>query len=115
MSLRLGRTIRILRETRGMKLAKLASETGLSNPYLSLVERGERQPSLDSLRKISAKLGVPSEALVLAGMGEQPSLTTTDDATNQIMKSVNQMIDMENRLKELIGSEDEQQAEENHA
>ena len=54
----LGRNIRALRRTRAMTLAELADLCGLSVGFLSHVERGRKKPSLSTLQKISAALGM---------------------------------------------------------
>lgn len=54
----LGREIRGLRKARGMTLAVLASESGLSIGYLSLLERDLATPSIKALHAVSRALGV---------------------------------------------------------
>ena len=57
-----------------MSLRKLASAAGVSNPYLSQIERGLRRPSADILQAIAKALRVSSQTLyVQAGiLEEQP-------------------------------------------
>ena len=98
----LGKTIRILRQAKDMKLNVLAEAAGLSVPFLSLVENGQRQPSLGVLRKIADGLGVPSEALVLMSMGPQTGLRSSDPTTIDITKSVNKLLELESRLHALL-------------
>jgi transcriptional regulator with XRE-family HTH domain len=106
---RLGKTIRILREACGMSLTDLARKTKISKPFLSLVESGKRNPSLIVIRRIAKALGTPSEALVLMGMEPTAELTSANSAANAIIRSVRGLIDMENRLSKLLGSEDDDQ------
>ena len=54
---RAGRQLRLLRRARGLTLADLAARTGLSDGYLSSVERGTTAPTLSSLTTIAAILG----------------------------------------------------------
>jgi transcriptional regulator with XRE-family HTH domain len=60
--------LRRLRLERGMSQRELA-EPGVSYAYISRIEAGQRQPSVKALRKLAAKLGVPSDFLE---SGEQP-------------------------------------------
>lgn len=53
----LGRKVRSLREARGLSLKSLASEAGVSESFVSQVERGVANPSVASLRRLSAALG----------------------------------------------------------
>jgi transcriptional regulator with XRE-family HTH domain len=53
----LGRKVRSLREARGLSLKALAGEAGVSESFVSQVERGVANPSVASLRRLSAALG----------------------------------------------------------
>lgn len=55
----IGIKIRKRREDFGMSLRDLAAKTGLTASFISQVERGVTNPSLNSLRKISECLEVP--------------------------------------------------------
>jgi transcriptional regulator with XRE-family HTH domain/uncharacterized protein YaiE (UPF0345 family) len=61
----LGARIRQRRQSLGMTLVELADAAGLSHPFLSQIERGQARPSMASLRRVAAALGV-SEATLLA-------------------------------------------------
>jgi transcriptional regulator with XRE-family HTH domain len=64
-----GKFIREQRSAVGMSLRKLASTAGVSNPYLSQIERGLRRPSADILNGIAKALRISAETLyVKAGM-----------------------------------------------
>ena len=57
--------VRVLRRERGLTQQELGRRSGLSRSFLSQVENGNRAPSLSSLSRISAALGVmPIEVLV---------------------------------------------------
>src|SRR6202167_4869528 len=59
---RLGLQLRDLRTRRGWTLAQLSKLSGLSEPYLSRLESGSRQPSLAALLTLAEvyKLSIPS-------------------------------------------------------
>lgn len=46
-----------------MSLRKLAEQAGVSNPYLSQIERGLRRPSAEILKAIARALQIRTEAL----------------------------------------------------
>ncbi|MES1924307.1 cupin domain-containing protein [Salinisphaera sp. T31B1] len=52
----LGPQIRSLRQARQLSIREVAKRSGLSHPFLSLVERNETSPSVGSLKKILAAL-----------------------------------------------------------
>ncbi len=56
---KLGAKIRRMRNAEQLTLADLADKTGLSISFLSQVERGHNDPSINSLRKIAKALGCP--------------------------------------------------------
>jgi len=65
----LGDYIREQRRTAEMSLRQLARLAGVSNPYLSQIERGLRQPSAEILQQIARGLRISAEALyVQAGI-----------------------------------------------
>ncbi|WP_062467189.1 helix-turn-helix domain-containing protein [Demequina maris] len=63
---RLGARLRQLRKARGLTLVGLAEATGLSHPFLSQVERGLANLSLQSLRRIAVALETSPVELVAA-------------------------------------------------
>jgi transcriptional regulator with XRE-family HTH domain len=61
-----GRVLRRIRKNRGLSQENLAFDSGLQRNFISLLELGERSPTLRSLFKISAALDVsPSKILAL--------------------------------------------------
>lgn len=64
MTPQLARVIRRHRNAAGISQEELASRSGMHRTYISFLERGERNPSVDSLLKIGRALGVPVSRLV---------------------------------------------------
>lgn len=62
------------REVARMSVRRLAELAGVSNPYLSQIERGLRKPSADILQQIAKALQISAETLyVRAGLlSDQP-------------------------------------------
>ena len=68
----LGDYIREQRAASDISLRQLAKLAGVSNPYLSQIERGLRKPSAEILQQIAKALRISAEALyVQAGFLEQ--------------------------------------------
>lgn len=65
-----------IREQRGigeLSLRKLSEMAGVSNPYLSQIERGLRKPSAEILQQIANALSISAETLyVRAGILDEP-------------------------------------------
>jgi transcriptional regulator with XRE-family HTH domain len=67
----IGDYIRQQREQAKISLRQLAEQAGVSNPYLSQIERGLRKPSVEILQQIAKGLRISAEALyVQAGILE---------------------------------------------
>ncbi|MVA77724.1 helix-turn-helix domain-containing protein [Auraticoccus sp. F435] len=73
----LGEFIAAQRRQAGVSLRQLAESAGVSNPYLSQIERGLRRPSAEVLQQLAKALQVSAETLyVRAGLldpQEQPA------------------------------------------
>lgn len=68
----LGDYIREQRRSAQISLRQLARQAGVSNPYLSQIERGLRKPSAEILQQIAKALRISAEALyVQAGILEE--------------------------------------------
>ena len=77
----LGDYIREQREHAQVSLRQLAKNAGVSNPYLSQIERGLRKPSADVLQQIAKALRVSAEVLyVRAGILEPSDPSEVRDA-----------------------------------
>lgn len=70
----LGAFIREQRRNAQISLRKLSEQAGVSNPYLSQIERGLRRPSAEILQQIARALEISAETLyVQAGILEPRS------------------------------------------
>ena len=78
----LGEFLQEQRRHAQLSLRQLAERAGVSNPYLSQIERGLRKPSAEVLQQIAKALRISAEALyVRAGLLDQPhSDRTVEDA-----------------------------------
>ncbi|MGW1235148.1 helix-turn-helix domain-containing protein [Streptomyces californicus] len=93
----LGEYLREQRRAAQLSLRQLADATGVSNPYLSQIERGLRKPSADVLQQVAKALRISAETLyVRAGIldeREREELETravilADPSINERQKSV---------------------------
>lgn len=68
----LGEYLREQRRTAQLSLRQLAEAAGVSNPYLSQIERGLRKPSAEVLQQVAKALRISAETLyVRAGILEE--------------------------------------------
>jgi transcriptional regulator with XRE-family HTH domain len=61
----LGEFIRDQRRLGHLSLRKLSEMAGISNPYLSQIERGLRKPSADILQQLARALHISAESLYI--------------------------------------------------
>jgi len=59
----LGQFIKSQRERANLSLRRLAENAGISNPYLSQIERGIRKPSAEILKNLARALEISSNTL----------------------------------------------------
>ena len=80
----LGEFIRHQRETASMSVRGLAELAGVSNPYLSQIERGLRRPSAEILQQLAKALKISAETLyVRAGL-----LSDEDEARPSVREAI---------------------------
>ncbi|MDO9397849.1 MAG: cupin domain-containing protein [Herbiconiux sp.] len=79
----MGGRIRSLRRERGLTLVALATAAGMSQPFLSLAERGHARLSLASMARLSRALGIPSGAL----LARTPESRVTGDGVDVVAGS----------------------------
>jgi transcriptional regulator with XRE-family HTH domain len=80
----LGEFIKVQREVASLSVRRLAEMAGVSNPYLSQIERGLRKPSAEILQQIAKALQISAETLyVRAGI-----LTDTPVTGNEVRDAI---------------------------
>jgi transcriptional regulator with XRE-family HTH domain len=92
----LGDYIRDQRRDSNVSLRQLAKLAGVSNPYLSQIERGLRKPSAEILQQIAKALRISAEALYVQagilehreGSGLVREAMLADDGLNERQKQV---------------------------
>ena len=92
---RFGERLQQLRRGAGLSQLDLGVATGVSTPFISGLERGVRQPSLQSLLKLAGGLGVGLEDLVrgLDGKGA----AANDDEVTRVVQAMRGMTRAEAR------------------
>lgn len=95
----IGHFIRDLRRNARISLRQLAEQAGVSNPYLSQIERGLRRPSAEVLAQIATALRVSTPVMYLRaglldakdGPGVTAAITTDPDLTTSQKQSLIQI------------------------
>lgn len=86
----IGAFIKQHRESAKLSLRNLADKSGISNPYLSQIERGLRRPSARILKSIAGGLSIQAESLYLkAGLLDEsmsPTVVEAIEVDDQLSK-----------------------------
>lgn len=88
-SLSLGEIIRRQRELAALPMRQLAAMSGISNPYLSQIERGLREPSEQVLSAIAESLKVSTDTLRVTEEAED-----TADHPNAVLEAIHADVDL---------------------
>lgn len=110
-----GQYIREQRSQAEMSLRQLADSAGVSNPYLSQVERGLRKPSAEILCQIAKGLRISAETLyvkagILPEIGQGNVLTALEldgsisDRQRQVLVEIYSAFRAENRVERPVSS-----------
>ena len=91
----LGDYLREQRQASRLSLRQLAEQAGVSNPYLSQIERGLRKPSAEVLQQIAKALRISAEQLYL-----RAGIVSPDVALSAPERSVELAILNDAHLKE---------------
>jgi transcriptional regulator with XRE-family HTH domain len=67
-----------------MRLVDLATESGISTPYLSLIEQGKRDPNFSVLKSIAKGLDVPLSILVFLATDSDETLGISAELLEKI-------------------------------
>lgn len=85
----LGAYLREQRESAQLSLRQLAEMAGVSNPYLSQIERGLKRPSAEILQQIAKGLQVSAESLyVRAGILDERVADTDPAAVPSVLSAI---------------------------
>jgi transcriptional regulator with XRE-family HTH domain len=95
----IGEFIRDMRRNARISLRQLAEQAGVSNPYLSQIERGLRRPSAEVLQQIASALRVSTPMMYLRaglldaidGQGVLAAIAADPDLTVAQKQSLSQI------------------------
>jgi transcriptional regulator with XRE-family HTH domain len=80
----IGRVIRALRTEKGLKLEPVALDAGTDSGYLSRIENGVRQPSLQMLEQIAAALQTHVSSILALAEGIEGTTSPSNAMADEI-------------------------------
>jgi transcriptional regulator with XRE-family HTH domain len=93
----IGEYIREQRQRAKVSLRQLAEVTGVSNPYLSQIERGLRKPSAEILQQIAKGLRISAEALYV-----QAGILDDREADSDVQAAIRADVALSERQKQVL-------------
>jgi transcriptional regulator with XRE-family HTH domain len=93
----IGEYIREQRKRTKVSLRQLAEATGVSNPYLSQIERGLRKPSAEILQQIAKGLRISAEALYV-----QAGILDEREADTDVQAAIRADVALSERQKQVL-------------
>lgn len=82
------RAIRIIRSAHNLSQQKLARKLSLDPSYISLLEKGQRSPTIKTLEKISRKLMIPPHLITLLASDEKDLRNISKNEASYIGKKL---------------------------
>lgn len=98
-----------LRKERGYAQIELSEKSGFEASYVGKLERGDADPSLESIRKICNTLGIPPEEILLRQEELKSETSTEADARYKVTK-----VELEMQNQQLKQTEQELRTLRNH-
>lgn len=101
MTSAIGDLIKKLRKNNNMTLSYLEQKSGVSNSHISRIERGLREPSPETLKKLAKPLGVSYKKLLkVAGYLDD------DEPNNKIKKAISNDPELQDVWEQISKRED---------
>ena len=88
----IGKAIKDLRQQKGFKQTDFAVKCGLSQSYLSSIEKGKKEPTLGILKQIANALAIPMPILVFFSLDKDDIAESKRDAFIMLEPSIKGLI-----------------------
>lgn len=85
----LGLAVKTLRKNKGLTQGNFCKMVGITQSYLSQVENGNKEPSMDVVKKIADALGTPMPVLFWFTLTEED----VDDSKVEVFKLLKSSVD----------------------
>src|SRR5216683_2618005 len=100
----LGPRIRALRETLSLNQEQLAERAGITHSYLSMIERGDRTPHVETLVSLAKALGIAVSQLLLDANEPRASLVLRTLIRSRRISMVSSSNSISRRIRALCNS-----------
>jgi len=88
----IGSTLKSCRKLRKLTQAALSDKTDLSESYISLIEKGKREPSISNLELIANALDIPLSLIILLSTSQMDNKELSTDLLDELTKTIYSLI-----------------------
>jgi transcriptional regulator with XRE-family HTH domain len=88
----IGHAIRFLRETKCLNQMDYASKVGITQGYLSQIERGHKKPSMELMEHMAEDLNMPLPVMFWFGVEESDIHESKREAYKMLKPSIDALI-----------------------
>jgi len=88
----IGNAIKDLRQQKGLKQADFAVKCGLSQSYLSSIEKGRKEPTLSILKQIANALSIPMPVLIFLSLDKEDIAESKQEAFRMLEPTIKVLI-----------------------
>lgn len=88
----LGEAIKIHRKRLGLSQGDLAQSCGITQSYLSMIEKNKKEPNLSTLKVLSGKLNVPIPVLFFKSLDDADIPESKKEAYGVVSKSLDNLV-----------------------
>lgn len=95
----IGRTIKCLREAKGLTASKLALIANITTSQLCMVEKGLREPNVPFLTSVSEALSIPFEVLFALSSPDRNKIKFHNNKSAKMLTALDKLQDAEQMLQ----------------
>lgn len=88
----IGLVIKELRQKRKISQQKLSKTLEITQGYLSLIEKGEREPGIDLINKTAYCFGIPEQLIFLLACEPKPEMKRFSKPLKKIASAIDDIL-----------------------
>ena len=95
-TMQIGKTIRLCRAKKGWTQAELSKRTNITVPHLSMMESGDRDPTMDSLKSLANAFDLPLNVFVFLASEPEELVGLSDELKEKLSRAALHLLGLPN-------------------
>ncbi len=87
-----GRAIKLCRSQKGWTLIELGKRTGIAASHLSMIERGQRDPSMKTMEAIASVFNMPLNVLIFLAAEPKELVGMSDELKEKLSRAALELL-----------------------